>query len=321
MYKKTKIDPFNHAELIKNALYYEYTSSADPIGQGLIPEVPFIVFPHTLHEKGATRIIPLDISDTLKTPYPATTPALLASFIRIKPGEKISTSPNATSQVFYVFRGNGHTESKETRIPWNAGDFFILPADSTATHFAELDSAIYFVHDEPLLNYLGVKANTRRFEPTLFVQETAYAELQKAIDATNAAQKNRLSVLLAHKELPQTRTITHVMWAMFGVLPANEVQQPHRHQSVAIDFAVECQPGCYTLIGKELDKNGEIINPIRADWQSHSVFITTPGYWHSHHNESGVQAHVIHLQDAGLHTYLRTLDIQFSGIDDKDCIG
>ena len=43
-----------------------------------------------------------------------------------------------------------------------------------------------------------------------------------------------------------------------------------------------------------------------------AAFVTPPGYWHSHHNESGADAYVLPIQDAGLHTYLRTLDILFS---------
>jgi len=39
--------------------------------------------------------------------------------------------------------------------------------------------------------------------------------------------------------------------------------------------------------------------------------VTPPGYWHEHVNESVFDAFVIPIQDAGLHTYLRTLDIQF----------
>lgn len=35
-------------------------------------------------------------------------------------------------------------------------------------------------------------------------------------------------------------------------------------------------------------------------------------YRHSHHNESGTPAFVLPMQDAGLYTHQRTLDIQFS---------
>jgi gentisate 1,2-dioxygenase len=99
---------------------------------------------------------------------------------------------------------------------------------------------------------------------------------------------------------------------MLGILPAGQVQRPHRHQSIALDFAVACQPGCYTMIGTELDENGMIRNGHREDWVAGAAFVTPPGYWHSHHNESGVDAYVLPIQDAGLHTYLRTLDIAFS---------
>ena len=65
-------------------------------------------------------------------------------------------------------------------------------------------------------------------------------------------------------------------------------------------------------MGKSLNKDGTIKDPERFDWQPHSVFVTPPGLWHSHHNESGLPAHILPIQDAGLHTYLRTLNILFS---------
>lgn len=310
----------NQEKVLRDAQYFEYTTSADPLAAGIISPVPYHTFLHTLHEEGATRIIPLDVSKELGVPYSATSPGLLANFVRIIHGDHIKTRANATSQLFYVIRGNGHTEVGNLIIPWNAGDFFVLPAQSDAVHHADIDSAFYYVHDEPLLSYLGVSAEKQCFEPTLYTVEESYANLQKAIDS-DAKDRNRLSVLLGNKQLPKTRTITHVLWAMFGVLPAGAVQPPHRHQSVALDFAVECQPGCYTLIGQSLDDKGNIKDPVRVDWAPHSIFITPPGYWHSHHNESGVQAHVIPIQDAGLHTYLRTLDIQFGHLSNQDLIG
>jgi gentisate 1,2-dioxygenase len=68
------------------------------------------------------------------------------------------------------------------------------------------------------------------------------------------------------------------------------------------------------MIGTELDSDGMIKDGHREDWKTGASFITPAGYWHSHHNESELQAHVIPIQDAGLQTYLRTLDIQFSRV-------
>jgi gentisate 1,2-dioxygenase len=53
-------------------------------------------------------------------------------------------------------------------------------------------------------------------------------------------------------------------------------------------------------------------DPIRCDWKSGSVFVTPPGWWHSHHNETEKPAWVLPMQDAGLYTYQRTLDIRFA---------
>jgi gentisate 1,2-dioxygenase len=127
----------------------------------------------------------------------------------------------------------------------------------------------------------------------------------------DAANRSRISVLLANKAMDQTLTVTHTLWAMLGVLPINAVQLPHRHQSVALDLIVDCTPGCYTLVGTRISAKGEIINPTRIDWKPYSAFITPPGYWHAHFNESATVAHLIPLQDAGLQTYLRSLDIRF----------
>ena len=110
-------------------------------------------------------------------------------------------------------------------------------------------------------------------------------------------------------------TVTHTLWAMLGVLPAERVQRPHRHQSVALDLITECAPGCYTLVGRDLDERGRIVDPIRVEWEGAGAFVTPPGLWHSHHNESGRPAHLVPIQDAGLHSYLRSLDIRFTPSD------
>jgi gentisate 1,2-dioxygenase len=300
-----------------DGLYYEYSKAANPIGEGLTTQVPLADFLHHLHESGPTRIIPFDLSHELKCPGPATSPALCSNFIRIEPGEHIRTSPNATSELYYVIRGTGRTVVHEETIGWAKGDFLTLPAQSAAEHFADEDAAFYWVHDEPLLRYLGVTATARHFKPTLYPRERAMMELERVEHDPEAAKRSRVSVLLANRAFPQTRTITHVIWAMFGVLPDGAVQLPHHHESVALDFIIDCKPGCYTLIGVELDENGNIVNGRRADWKPGSAFVTPPGLWHSHHNESGAPAHLMPIQDAGLHTYLRTLDIHFVHKDPK----
>jgi gentisate 1,2-dioxygenase len=295
----------------EDAEYYEYSKAANPIGSGLISKVPLADFPARLHEEGPTGIVPFDLSEQLACPGPATSPSLCANFIRLRAGDALTTRPNASSELYYVIRGRGRSAIHGEDLPWERGDFFALPSGSEAEHHADEDSAFYWVHDEPLLRYLGARAETPRFRPTLYPKERAVVELERVAKDPSAKKRSRVSVLMANRNFPQTRTMTQVIWTMFGVLPRDSVQLPHRHESVALDYIIDCKPGCYTMIGHEVDEDGHIKQPKRADWKPGSAFVTPPGLWHSHHNESGENALLMPIQDAGLHTYLRTLDIRF----------
>lgn len=297
---------------MRDAEYFEYTSSANPIGAKLISRVPYRSFPASLYDSGPTRIVPLDLSAELGCDYAATGPDLMANFVRIVAGEQLSVDPNATSLVFYVLEGAGSVAQRDSAFRFAQGDFFSLPGGAPATLSADSTARLYYVNDAPLLDYLGTRVANPRFEPTLYPAARAKEELDKVASAPGAALRNRVSVLLGNRHFPQTRTVTHSMWAMFGVIAANSVQKPHRHQSIALDFIPACRPGVYTLVGTELDEAGNIVDPVRVDWTPGMAFVTPPGYWHAHFNESNDVAYVIPLQDAGLQTYLRALDIRFA---------
>jgi len=304
--------------LTESARYHDYRYASNPVADGTLGAIPGARFGAELHELGPTRIVPLDTSSILGCPGPATSPGLCASFVHVRSGDAVATDANATSQLFFVMRGTGETrlegEPGGERFAWRSGDLFTLPAASRATHAAGDDAALYWVHDEPLLRYLGVQATQRLFAPTLYGRDSILAALEAVVRDPASAHANRLSVLLGNRLFPQTMTITHTIWAMFGLLPVGAVQAPHRHQSVAVDLVVDAKPGCYTMVGKALGADGRIAGGERFEWQPHSVFITPPGLWHSHHNESGHPAHILPIQDAGLHTHLRTLDIRFSRV-------
>ena len=171
---------------------------------------------------------------------------------------------------------------------------------------------LYWVNDEPLLRYLGVRPDQRRFAPTRYDAQEAMTALNEVASSPDAAERNRISVVLVNAACARTLTVTHTLWAMFGLLPENAVQRPHRHQSVALDLIVDCAQGCYTLVGDAIDDQGQILEPQRVDWVAGGAFVTPPGKWHAHVNESGEPAYLVPVQDAGLHSYLRTLDIRFA---------
>jgi gentisate 1,2-dioxygenase len=294
----------------RDALLFEYSTAADPIASGATPKIPYAEFGSDLYALGPSRVIPLDLSEALGCAAPATGPSLAASFIRLEAGEPLETKVNATSELFYVIQGAGVTLVDGQEIAWSQGDFFTLPG-SPARHRASQTAALYWVNDQPLLEYLGVQRRQARFAPTHYTRGALDRALRQAADDPLAATRSRVSLILGNPHFQQTMTVTHVLWAMYGLVEPNTRQLPHRHQSVALDLIIDCQPGCYTLVGPELDPDGAIRNPSRIDWKSGAAFVTPPGYWHEHRNESSARAYLTPIQDAGLHTYLRTLDITF----------
>ena len=296
--------------LTRDTQFFEYSKAANPIESGATPSIPVRVFSSELYAGGPSRFVPLDLSADLQTPYPATGPSLLASFVRIRAGESLASSVTASSEFFYVISGKGHSETAEGAIAWNMGDFVVLPG-LDVTHHADTDSSFYQVNDSPLFAYLGAQKATSRFAPTLYSRERVMAELEQAKNDSLAGERSRVSVLLANANFAQTMTITHTLWTMFGVVAPGTRQLPHRHQSVALDYVVDAQPGVYTMLGPELNADGSIRDAMRVDWVKGAAFVTPPGWWHEHVNASVAEAYVMPIQDAGLHTYLRTLDIQF----------
>lgn len=305
--------PAAQSDWQNKALIYDYRQAANPVRAGLTGPIPTHRWEASIHQGGPTRVIPLDLSAALGCAGPATSPGLAAHFLRIEAGEGLKAAAAATSSLFYVLEGSGQLSWQGRNLAWQSGDLVALPWGDAPLLEASSTSVLYWVHDGPLLQHLGVQPSQPRFEATHYPASLLQRELDQLLADPTAARSNRLSVLLANADLPASRTVTHTLWAMLGVVPAGAVQPPHRHQSVALDLILDCDPGCYTLVGTELDSHGQIRNPQTIAWESRGAFITPPGYWHAHVNGSERMARLLPIQDAGLHTYLRSLDIRFSG--------
>ena len=291
-----------------DSLYYEFSAAVAP----KLPNIPCTSFDAELHQQGITRIIPLDLSRQLKSIALATSPVISANFLRIRPQESLKTTSPATAQLFYVIRGKGKTESEYGTMEWSKGDLFTLPSCDGAIHSASEDTAIYWVTDAALMNYLGVRATKPRFQPCLYSGDRIIGELKQIAQEPGASKRNRIGVILGNKATQLTRSLTHTLWTLMVYLPQGSEQKLHRHNSVALDLVIDAPDSAYTLVGKSLDEDGNIINGERVYWKSGSVFVTPPGLWHSHHNDSDRDALILPVQDAAFQSYLRTLDQRWS---------
>lgn len=292
----------------EHAIYYEYTKAANPH----LPPVPCRAYPASLHQDGPTRVIPFDCSEVLGIATPATSPNLLAGYVRIQAGETIQTEAQASAQLFSVIRGSGSTQTPWGTVQWNKGDVLTFPAGGPFNHQAETDTALYWVHDGPLFQYLGAIPTQARFRPTRYPWETILAEIAKVNAEPGATNRNRNAVILGNPDTTETMSLSHTVWSTVVYVEPGIVQRPHRHNSVAVDIVVSAKPGAYTLVGKALDASGNIINPQRVDWEPGAAFITPPALWHAHYNESDEPAVIMAVQEASFYEHMRTLDIQFS---------
>ncbi len=287
----------------KQQKYIEYTQAANIQMPQILPN-PLI--------DNHNQLTLFDFAKQLQTPYPATSPNCLVGFINLDNDQTLKCQANATSHIFVIVEGQGYSENDEDSFNWQQGDVVTFAGASPICHRSKSKSKLYWVNDSPLLNYLGVIPARKQFKSCHYPFQEMIQYVEYYNNQANAQKRNRNGVLLASEECLLTQTITPSLWSLYNVLPANTVQLPHRHNSVALDLCLLApQKGCYTLMSPNIDLTGQLISPERLDWLPGQAFVTPPGWWHSHHNVTNEKAVVFPVQDAGLHTYLRTLFIEF----------
>lgn len=262
----------------------------------------------------------IDFSDIFNVSHKSTTPNLLASFIKLKNDDVLQLDNNdkmiefnATSHLFYIIKGSCfiNIDNDSFNETMNGGDILVTPCFESLhiKNTGEEELQIYYINDSPLVNYLGNKAHKKIFKSCIYRNDFLLQKLNELSNTNN----NRKGILLSNKdtELLGINTITPVLWALYNELPPKTIQKPHKHNSVALDLCVRSttDENIYTLIGDELDENGNIINPKKVYWREGCMFITPPGLWHSHNNIGDTYAYVLPIQDAGLLLYQRILGI------------
>jgi gentisate 1,2-dioxygenase len=292
---------------------YEYEKNVNPKLEG----IPIIQKNINDCDFGITFI---DFSKLFNVDYKSTSPNLLASFIKIKSEDKITIDiennnfVNGTSHLFYILKGNCNIYLDNKKNSVKNGDILVTPCFQKLIIENEKNSEknelqIYYINDSPLINYLGSKPIKNIFKTAYYPKEYLLENLTILSNPNN----NRKGILLSNLDTEKIgiNTISPTLWALYNELPPNTIQRPHKHNSVALDLCISCRDSenIYTLIGDELDENGEIVNPMKVNWKEGEMFITPPGLWHSHNNIGNSFAYILPIQDAGLLLYQRILGI------------
>jgi len=291
---------------------YEYENNVNP----KLNQVPIKTKNINECETGITFI---DLSELYNVDHLATTPNLLASFIKVNSSSFVMnyvkpSSHNSSSNLFFVLQSNSQFKIDGEQFDVKCGEILVTPCfknlEIVNKSLEELQ--IYYINDSPLLNYLGSKSSKKIFKTSVYDKGFLMRNLKDLSNPNN----NRKGILLSNKDTEKigVNTVTPTLWALYNELPPNTVQKPHRHNSVALDLCISCEDSenIYTLVGEKLDADGNIVDPIKVNWKQSEMFITPPGLWHSHNNTGNTYAYILPIQDAGLLLYQRILGIELN---------
>jgi gentisate 1,2-dioxygenase len=248
--------------------------------------------------------IPCDMSDVLLTPYPATTPLLLAKFLRVGAGDEITARLRASGEIYYVLRGRGWTgQAGGEAVAWSKGDIFCLAGGAMTSHRAVEDSVLYSVTDEPLLAFSGVEPaslaesplETVHYPAALIERELAALFLRNLGPDTPGR-----ALFLTSCKMEAMRTCTPALTLTLNAVLPGERQPPHRHNAAALVFIIKGGTVRSLIGGRQLP------------WDEGSVLLTPPNAVHSHENVGSEVAVALIVQDGALHYHCRTMGFEFA---------
>lgn len=250
-----------------------------------------------------TGLITMDLSETLETPFPATTPLTLSHYLVIKAGESVAPDLLASAQTLCILKGSGCTRIDDEQTTWAAGDVLLLPGTGIIEHQASTDTVGWLVTDEPVLAFMGLDptgSERATVAPVHYLADDLSRELETVYQHPDAKDFAGFAVVLSHQKLEHTRNIHPTLTLALNSLPPASAQRPHRHNSMALTLCLDGQ-NCFSMIDGK-----------RKDWEQYAVMVTPPGAVHSHHNDGDARMRCLIVQDGGLHYHARTMGFEFS---------
>jgi len=256
-------------------------------------------------EHGHTGEILLDCSGELGFQHSATSPLMLACYLRVNAGETLEVARAATGEIHVVLKGAGETRKGGDRVRWHAGDVFCLPGgDAPAEHAADEDAVLYHVCDAPALHFIGAGAPKPGQAP---IRAVLYprAMIDRQIDGLRARQLPAdapgRAVNLSSAEMDGLKTCLPSMTLTYNVVPPGDTQRPHRHNATAL-VLVQRPGSCRSVVAGR-----------PFDWCENTVILTPATEVHSHVNGPDADwALALIVQDGGLYYHARTMGFAFA---------
>ncbi len=237
-----------------------------------------------------TGLIPLDLSHLLCISSPATTPSILACYIRVRRQEQLTTHFHAGIEFYYVIHGEGQTSWGEEEIFWKSGDLFFLSGGHEVFHRAiSEDCLLYVINDEPLATFLNLQAPLRensQFEAIHYLAEDLRASQAEILRETQESGVIHFGI--------DDQVVHGSFFPTWKWIIPGEQQIPHRHAAAAVQLFIGGSNSYSTINGQ------------RVDWQDGTVAISPAGSLHSHHNDGEDLGIYLVTQDFPLYKYLRT---------------
>ena len=259
----------------------------------------------------ATGLAALDLSATLGTSYPATTPFMLARYVRLRKGEALECRFAASGELWAVLRGAGRLARDGDRLAWGATELLALPGGVASVWEADEDAVLWVVTDEPALAFARVRpeAATRApIETTHYRAADIARELRVLYDREMAPDTAGRALFMATERTESLGTCLPAMTLTLNAVRPGEAQRPHRHNAAALLLALR-QAGCASTIGGRT-----------FPWTPYATLLTPAGADHSHRNarpagdpvrEDDIALALI-VQDGGLYYYGRTMGFAFA---------
>ena len=286
------------------ALYYN-TGNAFNVQLPEVPDASFTAEPvHALDDATPTGLIACDRARELGTPFPATTPLVLARYARIRAGETLTTDFQASGVMLYVMVGAGSTTCGVEQLAWTPGDVLVLPGGVPLQHRAGPQSAVlWIVTNEPQLAFEHLRGPAPGNAPTDAVHFPA-TEIERQIDLIYKVGRGSdiagSALIFSSTKQEAIRNVLPTLTVAMNSLLPGVSQRPHRHNSVAVSLVIEGD-GCHSMVDGR-----------RKDWSRWATTVTPATSVHSHHNQGSKRAMFLIVQDGGLYYYTRALGFSFA---------